>query len=61
MKPNCMICRRFLTIECPLYHPIVDFKQNFPTFMDSLAEIIKCSAIVCDLYRKTEDEKGDGK
>lgn len=61
MKPNCMTCSRLLTMDCPLYHPLTIFKSNLKIFWDSFSEIVKGSAVVCDLYERKGDEKGDDK
>ena len=61
MKPNCMICNRLLKLNCPLFHPLRDFNSNFPMFWDTFSKIVKDSAVVCILYEKTKDEKGDDK
>lgn len=54
MKPNCMNCDRFLELNCPLYHPLNNFKSNFPMFWDSFSKIVKDSAVVCYLYERKE-------
>lgn len=58
MKPNCMNCHNLLTTICPIFHAFRDIYLNDPMFWDSLSEMVKNSAVVCDLYiqKKTRKE-----
>lgn len=65
MKPNCMICKNFLKINCPVFHPLNYYKSNYPFFWNSISKFIKTTGVVCDMYKydyeQTIDNKGGDK
>ena len=62
MKPNCMICKNFLKIDCPLFNPFNYYKSNNPFSWNCISEFIQSTGVVCDIYKydyeQTIDKEG---